>query len=335
MTDDRCIICPALHPTSDPQWPDVGQSCSADFGLITSWLRSLPDYWGQMLAPPAIEADGRTWMRPWMRGNRPIINLLTGQPIQVEVFSDPVGALAPVGPVRGASGAPRVSGGDERPLGVPVGLLDLMLPVNPISHLRRGPVAGDWWVPQVRTWSTREVVEFGPGVGCEGPVQRVQVQVWHRELARDPSGYPLYVPAGDQVGQVPIARWLDQTVQAWMGRGAPGRYLPEPTVELLVAWLLKRLEWAVVHYPDLAQFAIELRQARGALRVAVGEGEDQAEPILGVRCGNKPCSTMGSLVRTQGWIECTECGATYYGDKYDQLLDNQAAETRPKRKVAA
>lgn len=332
-----CIVCPVLHPASDPAYADHGQVCAPDNGLMTSWLKEISELWVELVDPPAIERDTRTWKRTWMRGNRPIINLLTGRPILIEVPVDPVLAYAPAGPVRGASNTPRVSGGDERPLGVHVGRLDLLIAVANEPYLRRRQnqeQSADWWEPQVRAWREMVTVEMSVPDGCEGPVMQATVPVWRRELARDPNGDVLYVPCGDQIGHVPPAVWLDRAARAWSLAGAPGKELPEPHVPAQVKWLVDRLPWAVDHYLDLAAFAAELRRARGALRNAVGEGEDRPVPVLGVRCGNVRCGRMGTLVRDSGRIECTSCERTFSEDQLGELENDQRKTRKPKTMTA-
>lgn len=326
MTDEQCIICPALHPATEPAWAEIGQVCAPDYGLITSWLRAIPEQWEQLNEPEALVADQR--IRYYRDRNGDLIRV-GGEPVPVAmgVRADPVASAVVAGPVRGQSKAPRVSGGDSRPLGVPVTRLDLMVPVSRVPYLRRGPQGGDWWTPLVRTWRTDEQVEVLPPDGAEGPARRVEVPVWHRELARDPSGQVLYVAAGDQQGVMPVARWLDQTVQAWLAAGAAGRLLPEPPeVPVLVDWLLARLDWAVARWVGWADWVLDLRRVRGALRVQLGDVEDREEQVLGVRCGR--CASMGALVRSAEVVRCSECGAQYYDETYDRLLEAQALSVR-------
>lgn len=90
------------------------------------------------------------------------------------------------------------------------------------------------FVPLIRTWTTRErvtVYERDPDGGPPIPMRK-EVTRWHREVARDPNGRPVLVPAGDQDGYLPVAMWLTQHEADWRARFGhdPTTYRPPPPV---------------------------------------------------------------------------------------------------------
>lgn len=316
-----CIVCEALRPDSDPSYADINTICSFDYGLLTSWLRAIPDQYSALLGGEVLPVDGR---REWR-----FVGAHLGVANLVEVWADPVAAVVPSGPVRGATGAPRISGGGERPLGVPAGHLDLIVPVSDVPYLRRGAarLPDDTAVLDVRV--ARHVIH----VEVEGDASGRQVEVWERHLEVDRSGRPQYRWAGDRVGTQPTAIWLDRTVQHWLSRGAPGKHLPDPSVPALVGWLRDRLDWATGSLPNLGEFATGLRRERSALRRATGDIDDRTTLCAGVVCAAPRCQAA-TLLRKPDYVECDSCGRLYSDVEFDVLRDEQM-RARPKRKKAA
>lgn len=301
-----CTTCPTLHPNRDPDWPEKGQLCAPDYGLITSWLRSIPTLHATAVNGDPLPADNRTTWR--LRGAH------LGAANLVEEPAEPIAHLLPVGPIRGASTQPRVHSTGERTLGVPIAPLEALLPVSPVLRYRTGPAPTDTLIPQIRAWTTTETVTV------DG--EEATVTVWHRELVRYPNGTPVLVPAGDQTGPPPPAIWLDRTAQTWLAYGAPGRRLPTPQIPILVEWLLRRLDWAADNHPELDTFTAGLRQVRHALRLLAGDLEPADQLILGVRC--RRCATMSTLIKKADWTECENCGQLYTDEQRQKLATEQA-----------
>jgi ribosomal protein L37AE/L43A len=303
----NCQTCTTLHPTRDPAYADMGQLCASDYGLITSWLRSIPSLFAQLLAGQSIPVDHRTTMR-LRGGDLGVANL-------VEEPADPIAGRIPAGPTRSTvNDQPRVSGSRERSLGVAVAPLNLMSPASTINALRRAPEATDTLIPLILRWSTVETVQLPDH---EDPIQ---VTVWRRAPALDDKGRPILIPAGDHTGPQPTARWLDRTVLHWLLSGAPGRHLPDPEVPTLVTWLLDRIDWACDNHPDLGTFAYQLRGARAALNRVLGLAEQRPKLCPGVPCSY--CKNV-TLIRKSDYVECDHCGKLYSDDAYAELLDAQ------------
>lgn len=62
---------------------------------------------------------------------------------------------------------------------------------------------------------------------------------------------------GDQDGAVPVAAILDSWARDWASL-RDDEELPDPTVDALVAWLSRRLPWALDVHPAVDEFAHEL-----------------------------------------------------------------------------
>jgi hypothetical protein len=183
---------------------------------------------------------------------------------------DPVAATLTAGPAQPLAPDVAVSGGGgDAPTPLNLHIADLLAPV-----VRDGgrpiDVTGDNWLPR-----------------------------------RDPSGARTAVPAGDQVGVVPVAQVLDQEVRAFIDAGAPGsRFRPTPTVSEMADWLAKRLDWACEHYPALDVFAATVQRLRGQMMGALRDFDPQAERCDGVEC--KRCG-LRMLFRRQDGTGDVEC----------------------------
>ncbi|MET8278261.1 hypothetical protein [Micromonospora sp. NPDC005174] len=244
-------------------------------------------------------------------------------------------------------------GGHEAPVPLDLHAHDLLGPVirdggRPID------VTGDNWIPASRltpvpvnhtrfeVTERREETEREDGTlavtfhrdfrhHCE------QLTVIDRQARRDPNGYKVMIPAGDQIGAIPVAQILDQEMRAWADAGAPGsQHRPTPTIPSLVDWLGKRLDWACDNYPGIDAFADMLSSTRGALMGALGDFDPQAELCDGVDC---PACTLRMLYRRQdgtGDIECQnpDCRRILTPGQYRDHLKEIAPTARRQRQSA-
>lgn len=141
-------------------------------------------------------------------------------------------------------------------------------------------------------------------------------------------------PAGDQIGQVPVAAILDQEVRAWADAAAPGsKFRPRPDVPVMVRWLTDRLPWAYERYGPIDVFAATVRLVRGRLMSALGEFDPPDQPCVGVQC--KRCDKR-MLFRVQdgsGEVECKnpDCMKIYGADEYADWSRHLGSYERARR----
>jgi hypothetical protein len=110
---------------------------------------------------------------------------------------------------------------------------------------------------------------------------------------------------GDQVGAQPVAAILDSWARDWSAI-REDEELPDPTVDALVAWLSRRLPWALDVHPAIDDFARELIVTLYTCRTVI---QVSRRPIFSdLACPS--CSTA-ALRRNPGdkaW-RCAECKA--------------------------
>lgn len=243
------------------------------------------------------------------------------------------------GPVRAPNASARVSGSREAPVPVSLDLVDLT------SEARSGRVR-DTLVPLVHTREVdilvrrvdrvvivrKELNDAGEEVDVR-EVTPVNVEETQRRHERIPvhGGYgeTLMVPAGDQIGELPVATKLDQWVREWITYGwCPGDHLPVPTVVTLVDWLSKRLDVACDHHPAIDEFATEIRDLLRTCRRHAGLLLAHPEYLDGVPCSG--CDLM-ALFRKPGddyRAECGSCGKLYTDEEYERWVGLVAAQVR-------
>lgn len=163
---------------------------------------------------------------------------------------------------------------------------------------------------------------------------REQLTVMDRRTRRDHNGRRVMIPAGDQVGEVPVAQVLDQEMRAWIDAGAPGaRFRPTPTIPHLVDWLAKRLDWACDHYPGIDAFAAAVQRVRGQMAGALGDFDPQAEQCEGVPCDRCDLRMLFRRQDGTGDVECQnpDCLKVFTAAQYRELVAAEAADERAQR----
>ncbi|MBM0235946.1 hypothetical protein JNW88_00390 [Micromonospora sp. ATA32] len=208
-------------------------------------------------------------------------------------------------------------------------------------------VTGDNWIPASRLTPvnvnhdrfrvTEWLEESDDGtttIRREGRHVRQRLTVMDRQARRDANGRAVMIPAGDQIGVVPVAQVLDQEVRAWIDAGAPGsRYRPTPTIPHLVDWLDKRLDWACDHYAGIDVFADAVQRVRGQMMGALGEFDVEAEQCEGVPCSRCDLRMLFRRQDGTGDVECQnpDCLKVFTVEQYRDLVAYEAAEERAQR----
>lgn len=227
---------------------------------------------------------------------------------------DPIAARLSAGPAGETAFDGRVSGSREPSVPLDLDLHDLLGAVVRDGG-RPVDVTGDNWVPATD----------GEGL----PRWRQVNGVWEHL-----GGWPRMVPAGDQIGHVPVAVIIDQEVRAWADAGAPGsKFRPVPALPVMVGWLADRLPWAFDSYEPIEAFTATIRHVRGRLMAALGEFDPPPEPCVGVQC--KRCDKR-MLFRTQdgsGDVECQhpDCRKIYGQEEYADWAKHLGGYERSKR----
>jgi hypothetical protein len=197
------------------------------------------------------------------------------------------------------------------------------------------------FVPAVRVWTTVVQVDDKP------------VKVWHREAMRDAAGRRVMTLVDDQAGVLPLREWLRAWALEWRrcldhstehhrrGGTRPSRLAvaDDPTAEEWAArwpltdwgaatrdhywYLMTWLDAACESLPHIGDFAASLRTLTGAVRAALGDGEDLE--YLG-RC---PEEVEDRDHHT------TICGAALWHDPYASLITCPRchAETPNERRI--
>jgi len=167
-------------------------------------------------------------------------------------------------------------------------------------------------------WELRDLHALLPHALEPGRGTRQMVRVQHIEASMPLAVDPLDLAArtatygfrdsvqdyvGDQVGAVGVAAILDGWARDWSAI-RDDEELPDPTVDALVAWLSRRLPWALDVHPAIEEFAAELTVTLYVCRSTLSVSRrplysDEACP----RCGT------AALRRQSGdasW-RCAEC----------------------------
>lgn len=237
-------------------------------------------------------------------------------------------------------------GSDEAPVPIDLHVHDLLADVvrdggRPID------ATGDNWIPAssltpIRVNHARfEVIhwreEHDDGTVTTHRYHRhvtQQLTVMDRRNRRDHNGRAVMIPAGDQIGEVPVAQVLDQEVRAWIDAGAPGaRFRPTPTIPHLVDWLAKRLDWACDNYPAMDAFAAAVQRVRGQLMGALGDFDPEAEQCEGVPCDRCDLRMLFRRQDGTGDVECQnpDCLKVFTAVQYRELVAAEAADERSQR----
>lgn len=107
--------------------------------------------------------------------------------------------------------------------------------------------------------------------------------------------------AADQIGHLAVATELEFWARDWAD--ARGEHCPMPTVPVLAAWLLDRLDWACQHHLALDEFAGKLRSLRSSLTAAAGRFDAPTELLAA------PCpGCRDELLYRDTDLECIACG---------------------------
>lgn len=231
------------------------------------------------------------------------------------------------GPVRSVAPDLIITGGDgEASVPIDLHLHDLLAPVvrdggRPIDS------TGDNWVPALDTQPRTVWVDNG----YKG---KRKATVLDRRPRRDAAGHRVMIPAGDQIGEVPIAQILDQEVRAWIDAGAPGgSFRPTSSIDGLVDWLRTRLDWACDSYPGIEVFADVVRQIRGRMMAALGDLDPEPERCEGVACSRCDLRMLFRRQDESGDVEChnPDCVRVFTAVEYRELVTAQAADERGRR----
>ncbi|NIL62711.1 hypothetical protein [Salinispora arenicola] len=231
------------------------------------------------------------------------------------------------GPVRSVASDTIVTGGDgEASAPIDLHLHDLLAPVvrdggRPID------ATGDNWVQALDTQPRTVWVD-------NGSKGKRRTTVLDRRPRRDTAGHRVMVPAGDQIGDVPIAQVLDQEVRAWIDAGAPGgSFRPTPSIDGLVDWLITRLDWACDWYAGIDVFTDAVRQIRGRMMAALGDLDPEPERCEGVACSRCDLRMLFRRQDGSGDVECQnpDCLRVFTAVEYRELVAARAADERGRR----
>jgi hypothetical protein len=220
-----------------------------------------------------------------------------------------------------------VTGGDgEAPVPLDLHLHDLLADVVRDGG-RPVDVTGDNWVQALTTRPVTVVVS-------EGHRGHREVVVLDRTPRRDGNGWRVMVPAGDQVGVVPVAQVLDQEVRALIDAGAPGsRWRPTPTIGGLTEWLGRRSDWACDHYPAVDQLVAAVKLVRGQLMGVLGEFDPEPELCDGVACNRCDLRMLYRRQDGSGCVDCQnpDCRKVFTAAEYLALVRGAGADEREQR----
>lgn len=147
------------------------------------------------------------------------------------------------------------------------------------------------------------------------------------------------VPGGDQIGHLPTAQVLDSWVRSWIDARAYGEHRPTPTVPVLTAWLIDRLDWACDHYPAMDDFAASVRSTRGTLMAVLGEFDPPPVPCDGVECERCDKRLLVRATDGSGDVTCEnpDCRKVYRPQEYadwTRRLAGHERSTRDPRQIA-
>lgn len=219
-----CVTCPVLRPDNDPRLPHYPPVCDGDRALLDRHLVEIANLSDALTNPEPPVVDVRRYERFDRNGD----SLGTG-------WADPTAAVGGVAPINSRSKQPDVSGSRDKPLPIPVHIVDLQAPLRPvrvsqpfrgdaqdqIGHIPVAVMLAEW----VRNW--RDTLWPGQHLPKPGIDQLV---VWLRTRLQD---------ACDQhPGIADFAEEIRNTRSAL--RSAAGETEPQP--ELCVAVPCKRCD---------------------------------------------------------------------------------------------
>lgn len=225
---------------------------------------------------------------------------------------DPTSVI-PVGPLKGRSGQPRVTGTGERTTPVDLQALDLdghVVRLGGIPVPRHRPVDPRALVPLMR------IVDGPVSIWIEGVLHQLPIR--RREAVRNEHGRRIMVPAVDEIGPLPLSVRLDGHVRRWIDLRSQRENRPVPTVPVLLAWIGARLDWACQHDHELPSLDSDVRHMIAQVKGVLGLHDPEPQVMWGVPC--RTCDAMNTLTRTPGdpYTECGGCGELLTDDEYDR-----------------
>jgi hypothetical protein len=175
-----------------------------------------------------------------------------------------------------------------------------------------------------------------------------EIHTKQRRLVLDDNKQPVMVDGRDQVGHISTASILNSWARSWREernkehataaqlRGeepTKGEALPPPRVVLLCAWLRVRLDWACESYPEIGDFAREMRFLRVVLRSIAEEPPPKPEH-LPTPCKRCDLVTMWRDSEEAYPVSCHACGLIFTEAEYELWTKMLVAATK-KGKAAA
>lgn len=137
----------------------------------------------------------------------------------------------------------------------------------------------------------------------------------------------------DQIGFLPVAATLDGLAEGLRLHRGKGESRPDPSVTVLCAWLLVRLDEAADDWHGVGEMFDEVRLAHDALRGQLGERE-----VTDYKAG-VPCRRCNLLTMIQkdgtGEVECTSCGSLLTIPEYEEYVKTMSVEAVVERKRQA
>ncbi|MBQ1047838.1 hypothetical protein KBX50_05115 [Micromonospora sp. C51] len=320
MSERACLLCAVYRRDAAPrpyERPQVDEACRH---RLDNQINDVRNLFLRLANPEPAPVDDRRYAR-----------LDKGRPTGEYRLADPTAAVGGMAPTRGRSNQPNVSGSKEPGLPIDITTVDLLAPAR-IGSVRDTLVPAT--EPEPATVTGRRVV-----VGPDGPeIEQVEYQILAKRPVLDESGQQKMVPTGDQTGPISVATVLDEIVRDWRDALFPHEHLPVPTVPTLTAWLLNRSTTACDRHPAIADHAAEIRQIRGALYRALGEGEPLPQVMWGVLCRTDGCNDVSQLVKrpeSAYHVECDACGRLYTEQEYHEWTKHLANQIRPKGRRSA
>ncbi|GIM88880.1 hypothetical protein [Paractinoplanes toevensis] len=316
-----CVTCPVIRPDSKARDPHNPPVCDGDRTLINRWLGEIAGLVADLTNDePAIVDDRRHERFATVYFEGGIRHVFSKGLFP----SDPVSVLGGVAPINSRSKQPDVSGSRERAVPININRLDLIAPAR-VQNPTRDASGNDHQqhlVPQVRLSS-----EFRP-VTASFDGKEITQQVRDREYVRDRDGKLVMIPAAEEAGGLSVATALDEWVRDIRHRMFADQHLPAATVDQMVMWLRVRLDDICDGYPQVADFALALKQLRGALRSATGQSEPPPQPCDGVTCARCDQRALFHKPTDTYRAECGNCGTLYTDDEYTAIVEEQAAAVR-------
>lgn len=299
--------------------PEYGRVCEPDRRWFPIALRSIAELHARLAADLAAAPEADDRRRPLRDNDGRIVYDGHGGIVYTDQPADPVAHRLTAGPAASVAIDEPVTASSEPSTPLNLDAADLVGPVirdggRPID------VTGDNWVIKNDT-QPREVWHTNRATGRQEKVTLLN----RRRIA---------VPAGDQIGHIPVTQVLDQEVRAWIAAGAPGaRWRPAPTVPTLAGWLAARLDWACDNYDDIDAFADALRDTRGKLMAALGEFDPPPQPCEGVECNRCDKRMLFRTNDGSGDVRCENpaCRRVFRAEEYEDWIKHLAGFERSER----